>query len=261
MGFMIIKDSTTITPSRLGITAHMPITVIAVGSGAGSRTIKKPNGTIAVQGSFAGKAGNHGAPSGSGGGYGGGGGGGYGAGAGGAGGNDDDESTWNGGAGGGAGTVASGTFLLEDVNVPIVVTIANRGEPDSNGLASSFGTYLTAEGGKLDGGGQGGRGVGSSSSAKAGGGGGGAGGYQIGIFLNGGTGGAGGTPKISGKDGAGTGGGGGAGQSDTSNRPVGGVGHNGGGQGGGTGNVDSYLATDGYAYLGEAGKGIVLLFW
>lgn len=269
MGFAIFKESTTIIPRDYGILPTTAVTAIVVGSGGGGGNGSGPNGVSLGGGS--GKGGRRGSNSASSYqgtvGAGGSGGGGYGSGGGGAGGGGRTGSSTNyypgaAGGGGGAGEIVTKTFSIPDVDALLTIVVGSVVQAGTNGESSSVGTYVSALGGNkgMDGSGTGSNrvfgtgGVGitagidgsggdaysTTSATTCSSGGGGAGGYQIGVFEVGGNG------------------------EDATHDSIGGAG---GGIGGGAAakspSDTSYgtNGTDGYAYLGEAGQGLVMLFW
>lgn len=206
----------------------------------------------------------------------GGGGGGYGAGGGGGGGVVGGQAGGQGGGGGNggeAGEIVFKSFSITDITSPIAVTIGEPGvggkgglhnggdteitDPESggNGGTTSFGTYITAQGGA------GGMAVRASGYVTGGGGGGGAGGFQLGILFSGGdaT-----KPTNSGTnypiDGDICAGGSGARDGAQGSTKKYGL----GGPYGGGSSSQNYVndkGEDGKNFLGEPGKGIIFLFW
>lgn len=135
----------------------------------------------------------------------------------------------------GGGHMATGNYTL-NVGDKIPIVIGSGATYKGNGGASSFGSYLTAQGASGLNGGSGGGGNGGSSGSDGGNasyGGGGGGGSASSSSGNGGDGGAGGT--------YGGGGGGGAGNGSSSTRGTGGV----GGTYGGSGGLGGYSGTSG----------------
>lgn len=140
-------------PSDFGIRAGQRIGIICVGGGGAGGGVKTHyTQTNVAKGGDAGKAGQ---------GNGGGGGIGYGAGGGGASGSSDAYNGFDsvvvystvGEGGGGGGYVADGTLLITTaiVNTPISVAVGKGGEGGygigADGNPTSFGSYITANGG------------------------------------------------------------------------------------------------------------------
>lgn len=282
MGFLLLQETQTFIPRKAGIPANSMITVIAIGGGAGGGNCVDT--TTTVKGGRSGEPGegrtnSSGTPLGGGGGPGAG----FGAGAGGAG---CVDLGWSGGSGGGAGEVVTKTFLLEDPDEEIAVTIAQKVAAQTAGQSTSFGSYVTAKGGApgqpggaydtswdedyeiatkhvafggLSGNGidRGGRSTSGDSYKDFTGGGGGAGGYQIGLFLQGGHGGN--AYADSTTDGEYNGGGAGAGHRNNNSTAQSSGGPGGGGDGGAAGEFGEYGLV--YMHSGLDNSGAILLFW
>jgi hypothetical protein len=131
-GPLIFTESQTIDLSKWGIKVGDPINVICIGGGGGGGTASEAGGSAG--GSGGGK-------------YYGSGGIGYGAGAGG--GSGTNSSSEKGGGGGGAGFVVMKTIFVDNTTVSIV--IGAGGAADTDGGNTSFGNYITANGGKKGG--------------------------------------------------------------------------------------------------------------
>lgn len=256
MGFLLITESMSFTPSDYGIDSKTPVTAVLVGSGAGGSSAKNSGGTVYSAGGMSGCGGiGKGDTSFSTAYGGGGGGGGFGAGGGGGGYSDSSISTGN---GGGAGEIVTKVIMFPKPSEAVAITVGQRVSADTPGETTSIGNLASASGGKVDAGGKG-----RNNPTYGSGGGGGAGGFQIGMGFIKSTAGAGGesgryydSPYAVATPGTGAAGGGGGTRStgdDTS----------GGRFGGGAGGYSSSEPNgkDGWCLMGKAGSGVVLLMW
>lgn len=187
-GPIIIEETQTLDMTQYGLKVGDQVNVICIGGGGGG-------GASISAGGAGGKGGKSSSSSYAGGG---GGGGGYGAGGGGGGAaSTNDSYNKYAGAGGGSGYLKAATITLTDTTVDVTIGAAGKGGTGSGdgepGGATSFGTYLSAEGGSGGNGGSGGSNPGGagghaggnggrsaySSGAVGGGGGGGGGGWIV----------------------------------------------------------------------------------
>lgn len=158
-GPIIITESQTLDLTQYGLAVGDQINLVVVGGGGGGYG----SGGDAGKGGTAGDVGG-----------GGGAGGGYGAGGGGKG---CPSSLYVGMGGGGSGFLAAATITLNSTSVPI--TIGAGGKAGAAGGTTSFGSYLSANGGEPGGTPNGGNGGHTGGAGKKGGGGGGGGGGWI----------------------------------------------------------------------------------
>ena len=136
MGFLLITESMSFTPSDYGIDSRTPVTAVLVGSGAGGSSAKNSGGTVYSAGGMSGCGGigkgdtsfltAYG---------GGGGGGGFGAGGGGGGYIDSSISTGN---GGGAGEIVTKVIMFPKPSEAVAITVGQRVSADTP-AQSSFG--------------------------------------------------------------------------------------------------------------------------
>ena len=224
-GPVIITSSQTLDLTKYGLSVGDSINVVVIGGGGGG------GGTdTSRKGGDAGKAGYSYST-----GAGGGGGVGFGAGGGGASGNFSSSTYWSANGGGGSGYLASGTITLTSTSIPVTVGAGGTGAVKSgtygtNGGTTSFGSYLSADGGS----------GGYSTSSSGSGGDGGAGahpggkggkGHMSGSYCSDGGGGGGGWVVTNALIYSGTSGTDGAAASTEDNGPAGGSGGSGGSPG------------------------------
>lgn len=263
MGFLLITESMSFTPSDYGIDSKTPVTAVLVGSGAGGSTAYggvEGGGSGFGAGGASGRGGIGSADSGYNAAGGGGGGGGFGAGGGG--GSYTSRSKYA-GNGGGAGEIVTKCIMFSNASEAITITVGRRVPADTPGEATSIGNLAKANGGKVGAGGKG-----RDQATYSGGGGGGAGGFQLGMGFIKSTAGTGGeegrsynSPYAVATPGTGAGGGGG-GAGSTKDKTSGGK--FGGGAGGKKSSSDDTSASkgeDGWCLMGKAGSGVVLLMW
>lgn len=260
MGFLLITESMSFTPSDYGIDSKTPVTAVLVGSGAGGNSAKSSNGTVYSAGGASGCGGIGSADSGYEAAGGGGGGGGFGAGGGG--GSYTSRSKYA-GNGGGAGEVVTKVIIFPNPSEAITITVGQRVPADTPGEATSIGNLAKANGGKVGAGGKG-----RDQLTYRGGGGGGAGGFQLGMGFIKSTAGTGGeegryndSPYAVATPGTGAGGGGGGIGSKRDDTSGGKFGGGAGGKSSPSSDTSASKGEDGWCLMGKAGSGVVLLMW